>query len=323
MSVTIADLCEKIPVLDPDSGKFQVSKVRHGKEVSHVADGLKPKKPPAKEGLHHFTPEELLTLHVPVITTNGAVRGYQRPFYRGHARNMAVSQLNGDPMPKMHISIDGHGTMFTTDGQHRAVSGVITGLGADGIVEKMSKDQQRRLFANQRKAKPVDRNVLVLAGDGPYESYIKKACGDESHPWGKIVSPNPSSKVRITPFAMQGLLLMYVSNTRGARSPSAVHEERWDERLADELAPLVACFGNKRDNPLAFQQSALMAIGETAMHVFRRNENVQKDDYKRWLTHQAKFPWDDFPWIRKQAEFTNRLVLHWNKRLHASRKVYL
>lgn len=321
MSTTVHDLCKEIPQLDPN-GKFEVGKHKQGQSIPSVAEGLTPKRASVAEGLHLFGPEELLSLQIPVVSVNGAVKGYQRPFVRDHARRIAVALLEGKAIPEITVAVDGNGVMSAVDGQHRAVGAVIAGASIVGIVRRMSKEEQKQLFADQRKAKPVDRNVLILAGTNPYEKYIQRAVAHNGHPWREIVSSNLSSKTRITPYAMLQLLSHYVGNSAGT-AISASMEERWNEDLADEMAPLVACFGDKQSNPVAFQATTIRGIAAASMFIFRRNEQLQETDHDRWVTHMPKFPWERYLHLRSGADWTFHLVQHWNKRLYESRRVQL
>lgn len=321
MSTTIYDICKQIPVLN-DNGKFDTRSNWENGTMPTVVDGLKPRQAPTKEGLHLFTPEELLSLRVPVIEVNHSVTGYQRPFDRGHARKMVLAMREGKQMPPGVVALDGHGHMYTVDMQHRAVAGVIAREPILGVVMGMNKQGQRELFAGQRRAKPVDRNVLILAASGPYEEYIQDAVTSNNHPWSEIVSANTKSKTRITPNQMLDLLSFYVGNSAGTvMSPDML--ARWDREVADEMAPLISCFGDKQNNPVAFQPPALRGIGRTAMLVFRRNERTQESDYQRWVNHMPKFPWERNRIVRSGVEWTYVLVQHWNKRLFAARRVNL
>lgn len=322
MSTTIQEICESIPQLD-EGGRFTSAQAQvRGERVPTVVDGLKAKRPPVTEGLHTFTPAELLTLRVPKLEVNHAIHGYQRDDDRRHARRIAKSMLEGRRIPEIKVAVDGKGVLWVVDGQHRSMGAVIAGKPLRAVVERLSKEEQAQLFADQRRAKPVDRNVLILAGNGPYERYIQTACTDNRHPWTEIVSANPRSNTRISPYSALGLLTSYVGNAVGTRITSSM-VERWDESLADELAPLIQCFGNKQTNPPAFRAAALNGIGQTAMHVFRRNEHAQSGDHERWVVHMAKFPWERYMHVRTAADFNFHLVQHWNKRLNQSRKVQI
>lgn len=321
MSTTIYDICKTIPTLN-SSGKFDVHKLNKGGEVASVADAITPSRPLYAEGLHEFTPAQLCALRVPVVTVNGRVRGYQREFDRNHARRIAVALRRGRHIPEITVAVDGNGVMFVVDGQHRAVAAAIVAKPIMGLVKHLSAAEQAQLFADQRKAKVVDRNTLILAGDGPYERYIQAAVSRDDHPWSKITSANSSSKTRISPFAMLGLLTRFVGNSGGLTMNDAI-VSRWDEDLADELAPLIACFGDKKINPEPFQAMPLRSIGTTAMYVFRRNPAVQLSDRQRWIVHMPKFPWSRYGWVREGYRMTGELIAHWNKRLHESRRVDL
>lgn len=314
MSIKIYDLCQSIPQVN-ESGKYAPNG-----DAGTVADGYTPKRPHGGEGLRQFTPEELCSLIVPVVSVNGSVRGYQRPFRRQHARKIAVALLEGKRIPEITVAVDGNGVMSVVDGQHRAVAAVIAGTPIEGIVRRMNKEEQRQLFADQRKAASVDRNVLILAGTGPYERYIQDAVSNNDHPWSQIVSSTHGSKTRISPYSMMRLLGFYVGNA-GSQQITRAAEARWDEALADEMAPLVSCFGNKQSNPPAFRASALHGIGAASMYVFRRNDHVQSGDHERWIEHMPKFPWERWMHIRLGHDFTFQLVAHWNKRLSEVRRV--
>lgn len=326
MSVTVFDLCKEIPVLN-ENGKFDIARVRRGEEVPSVADSLTPKKTPisidnGEVKTRWFPPAELLSLRVSTVEVNGKVVGYQRPFLREHGRKIALALKDGKPFPAMDIACDGHGVLWAVDGQHRAVGGVLADVPVLGVVRRMTKEEQRELFAGQRRARQVDANVLILAGSGPYEQYIQEAVATSDHPWGEIVSAAHGSKTRITPKQMLDLLLAYVGNTGGTPSRANV-DARWDRALADGLAPLIACFGNKKDNPGAFRPVALKGIGQAAMHVFRRNPNAQESDRERWMKHMPGFAFDGHLFVRSGSEMTYRLVTHWNKRLYEGRRVIL
>lgn len=316
MSVTIAELAHEIYVENGRGANFLSDEER-----ARVTDGLRPRKAPPQEGLHTFTPEELLTLHVQTVTVNGNVTGYQRDADARHARKVARAMLDGKPMPEIQVAVDGKGRMSIVDGQHRALAGVIARLPVTGIVKRMDKQTQAELFFGQRSAKTVDPNVLVLAGTSSYARYVQDALEGNRHPWNSIVSANRQSKTRISPYAMFQLIIRYVANTdTGGAKLSPQVEEKWDRGLADELAPLIACFGNKQTNPLAFRPFAVQAIGATAMWVFRRSPS-HPDDCERWQRHMPTFAWDEWLHIRTQRFMVGHLIDHWNKRLSAERRV--
>lgn len=317
MAHTIADVLTDAYV----EGKKVAGARRQGIEPARVLDGLKPKRPPAKEGLHLFTPEELLTLIVPTIEVNGRVTGYQREPDLAHARRIADAMLAGKPFPPMNIALDGRGRFYDPDGQHRALGGVIARVSVWGVVRKMDKREQAELFFGQRKAKAVDPNVLTLSGTGPFERYVQEAVSSSGNPWSDVASANRRSKTRIGPYTMYQLLIRYVGNLEGqATGRRGSIDERWDRGLADELAGLISCFGDKQTNPLAFRPATLQAIGSTAMWVFRRHER-HPEDYERWQRHMPLFPFERYVHVRTQREMTDWLLVHWNKRLTGGRRV--
>lgn len=315
MSVTIQELAREMYVDGSRTSQLKSD------DRPRVTDGLKARKAPPHEGLHTFSPEELLTMYVQTVSVNGTVSGYQRDRDVPHVRKVARAMLDGKPMPPIIIAVDGKGRMSIVDGQHRALAAIIARLPIKGVVERMDKREQAELFFGQRNAKTVDPNVLVLAGTSAYARYVQEAIENNDHPWHQIVSSNKYSKTRIAPYAMFQLLIRYVANTEtgGAKLTFQV-EERWDRGLADELAPLIACFGNKQTNPLAFRPFAVQAIGATAMWVFRRNE-AQPDDHERWVRHMPLFAWEEWLHIRTQRHMVGHLIDHWNKRLSAARRV--
>lgn len=326
MSTTVLDICKEIPILN-EAGVYDIGATRRGEDVASVADGLKPAKVSVSVKDNELkalwvTPEQALSIIIPRVEVNSRISGYQRDFYRQQARRVALGIREGKVFPPVSLSIDGHGAVYGTDGQHRIVGHVIEREPVAAVIRRLTKEQQRQLFSDQGEGRKVDRNVLILAGRSPYDEYIQDAITSNTHPWGQIVSANPKSRTRIGPYAMQVLLIQYVGNTTQAKLNSAI-VERWDEQLANEMAPLIACFGNKQTNPQAFRATSLRAIGETAMHVFRRNETVQESDHERWVRHMPMFRFDNYIHVRRQSDMTYWLVAHWNKKLHEARKVSL
>lgn len=316
---TIFDLASTIYTVE-SHGKVSGRRIQDG-TAPVVTAGLKPMRAPAQEGLHLFKPEELLSLYVHQIAINGRVIGYQREVHVPHARRVAAALLDGKPMPLIHVALDGRGRMAIVDGQHRALGAVIARTPIEGVVKRMDKTEQAELFFGQRNARTVDPNVLVLAGSSAYARYVQEALENSGHAWNGMVSANRTSKTRIGPYAMFQLVLRYVANveTGGAKLTAHV-EDRWDRGFADELAPLIACFGNKQTNPLAFRPSTLQAIGATAMHVFRRHDR-HPDDFERWQHLMPVFPFDAWLHIRTQRHMVGHLLDHWNKRLSSTRRI--
>lgn len=287
-----------------------------------VLAGLDSKRPPITEGLHTFLPEELLTLYVAQVQLNGRIVGYQRELDETHARRIARWLGEDKPVPMLDVALEGDGRMFIVDGQHRAVGAVMARRSVQGVVRRLNKEKQAELFFSQRKAKTIDPNILVLAGTTPFDRYIQEAIYDRKNSWHGIVSASRKAKRKIGPYAMFQLIVRYVANAEGQGTSRLIAtEDKWDRALADELAPLIACFGDKQSNPLAFRPIALNAIGSTAMWVFRRNSGTLPDDHTRWVSQMPQFPFDRWLQLRTQRELVDVLLGHWNRRLTGSRKV--
>lgn len=316
-STTIYDLIKDVPI---EGTNLLVAK-KKGIPIVMVGDGLRPRLLPLGEGHHVFDPEELLALRIEALSVNGRVIGYQRePDYK-HARRVARALLAGKPFPPILVAIDSRGRGAIVDGQHRAIAAVMAGLPIEAHVKKMSQTERAELFFGQRNAKTVDRNVLVLAGTGPFDRYVQQAVSTDDNAWSDIVSANRHSKTRITPYAMYQLLIRYVGNAEGqAASHKTGMDDRWDRELADELAPLIACFGNKQTNPLAFKPAVVQAIGSTALWVFRRHATIESDR-ERWERHMPTFPFRNWIHVTTQQQVTSLLIEHWNKRLSGARRV--
>lgn len=294
-----------------------------GKQTAKVLDGLKPRKPSVAEGLQTLTPEELLTIRIPEISYNGRVRGYQRPFKVAHARKAAQALREGKRMPPLLLALTGRGQLEGYDCQHRAAGAVMARVPLDVVVQRMGAEERQQLFTDQRLGLKMDPNILVMTGTGPFERYVQEAAVSQAgHPWSRLVSPG-GSKSRISPNQMFSLLIRYVANRSGqgaGATNTGVFNDRWDRGLADELAPLVGCFGDRGTNPLAFRNRNLMAIGNAAMWVFRRQE-AHVDDRGRWLTHMPEFQFDMYRYIVTETDMTDTLLKHWNKRLSGKRRV--
>lgn len=315
-SPTIEDRLEGLVVDSRDV----VAARRQGRETAKVLDGIKRRRAPNEEGEHYLSPEQLLNLTVPEVSMNGKLSGYQRAFDPKQARKAARAMLDGEPAAPIIVAIPG---LEIVDGQHRAAAGVIARMPVWAIFKRMDKDTRRRLFNSQRYSKRVDGNTFVLGDDGLFAKYIREAIETNENPWSEIVSHNPKSKTRIGPYAMFQLLVRYIGNAEGQGTGSKVKsglDEAWDRGLADELAPMIACFGDKQSNPLAFKPANLQAIGATAMWVFRRHDALA-EDHERWLRHMPSFPFDRYPHIRTQRDMTQQLIRHWNKRLSEARQV--
>lgn len=293
---------------------------KRGERIPMVLDGMKPRRPLLSEGEQVLSPEQMLNVYVDAVGINGRVTGYQRDLNLKAARKAAAWMREGKPVPPPILALDGK-RLYVVDGQHRIAAAIMARLPLKVMVEPYTKQQQADLFHSQIQAQKIDKNVLTLAGNGPFEKYVQDALTNPQHPWHGMVSANRSSKTRISPYAMFQLLVRYVGNMEGQATGVRNIDGRWDKGLADELAPLIACFGNKKTNPLAFRPYALQAIGAAAMWVFRRRDIVHAEDYERWVKHMPQFAWEDFAFLRTQRHYTDALLNHWNKRLTGARRV--
>ena len=316
MSYTIEDALRGVST---DGEQMGLSRRRGLPDPPLVLDGLKARRPATTEGLHVFTPEEVLDLNVDDTIVNGKVTGYQRGPDIKHARKIAAALSEGKHVPLPTIALDGHGKFWVVDGQHRAMAAVIARTPIPAYVERLTKDEQAELFFNQRRAKTVDPNVLILAGRGPFERYVQGAVAEQRHPWSEIASANRSSKTRIGPFAMYKLIVRYVANVESTGGQGRF-DDKWDVELADGLAPLISCFGNKQTNAFAFKPANLQAVGSAAMWVFRRHV-VHSEDRERWQRHMPTFSFTRFIHVTAQRDMTGFLVEHWNKKLSENRRV--
>lgn len=316
--LTIEQLMKDTYAVDSNGKVIQERRGRY----QRVLDGLHPKRPPVVEGLHEFTPEELLALYVAQVQVNGRIVGYQRQLDETHARRIARWLLDNKPVPTLDVALEGDGRMFIVDGQHRAAGAVIARRSVQGVVRKLNKESQAELFFSQRKAKTIDPNTLVLAGTTPFDRYVQSAIYDRGNPWNGMVSASRNAKRKIGPYAMFQLIVRYVGNVEGQGTGRLIAtDDNWNHALADELASLIRCFGDKESNPLAFRPVALNAIGSTAMWVFRRHPGTLADDHDRWVKQMPTFPFDRWLQLRTQRELVDVLLAHWNRRLTGSRKV--
>lgn len=294
---------------------------RQGREPAMVLDGLKPQQPPVAEGTHWLTPEQVLMIRIPHMEVNGRIVGYQRPFNIQQARAIADAMREGVPMPPVVLALDGHGQLIGTDGQHRLAASVISRIPVWVVTRKMTKDEQSALFTSQQRARRIDRNIMVMTGTSLFDRYVQAAVCESGHAWSELVSANPKSRTRMGPYAMFQLLVRYVGDREGQGAGwRPAMNELWDKGLADELAPLIACFGDKQSNPAAFRASTLQAIGSSAMWVFRRRRPLP-DDYPRWVDHMPTFKFEKARFATTQQEMTRLLVEHWNKGLRGPRRV--
>lgn len=287
-----------------------------------ITDGMHPKPLPRVPGLFSLEPEQLLNVLVEPISVNGRVEGYQREARPRDARGVANYLRDGGVLPVIELAIDGKGRIYCPDGFARILGAVIARLPVDVVIRRFNLQERGQLFSSQRYSRRISADVLTLADDGPFERYIQDAvAGGKDNPWAGFVSTGQKAKTRIAPFAMYQLLIRYVGNRDGTGAVRLGIEDRWNPELANELFPLVRCFGTKATNPAAFKGTSLQGIGSAAMWVFRRNEHGDPGDVARWQSHMPKFRFEDYPQLRTQKEWTAALVAHWNRGLRGRRRV--
>lgn len=291
-------------------------------------DGLAMEKIPNREGLITLTPGQLASIRVPVQRMeDDQIRGYQRHLTilkaRRFARFLVQTPNYIKVLPVAEVSIDGNGNAFWTDGQHRGAGAIIARKSLRVVITKRTEAEARKLFSLQAEGTKPPRNVLIFDGDGPFEEYVQDAVTDPNHPWHGLITTahNGSSKTKMSATAALAMLRCYVARTSHISGViTDAENEKFEKRIADEMAMLVATFGTKATNPLAFTSLSLRAIAETARKVFRENEPIESDR-ERWVRHMSKFNFGLFQHLRSYSELAERLRTHWNKHLADDRKI--
>lgn len=270
---------------------------------------------PRKPGLYTLTPEQLLSVNIPHYSLNGNLEGYQQAFKLPQARAIARAMMEGRDLPVAEYSIGEDSVVNATDGQHRTIAAIIAGLPLDVRIKERSVVQQRQLYADQSKGRKPNKTTLILAGDGPYELYVLDALTSDAHPWSRIVSEFGSS-ARMSVPTMHSMLTAYVGNALSddpRQSPSVI--DRFDSEVADELATdVLAPFGTKTSNPLAWEAFRLRAIATAATLILRRSDD-HAADLARWQKVMVRFPWREQSIHRRAPDMADALIAHWNKQL--------
>ena len=314
---TIFELASQIP--QTSSGG------RGTKNAMPVTQGLTPEPFPATPGYREVSAEQIASLRVPKITVESEIKGFQREKVNSHARKVARALAAGEEMPPIMVSIFPDGLAYVDDGQHRALGAIIARKPLEVVVKHRTVDQARKLFTNQGKAKSLRSDDTLLVGDSPLELYIQDALTSTNHPWSGLVSVSGGGHGRrMTPTTMGQLVGSYVYNSlsTGVMSFTRRPHDEFDEKLGHQLAELIQSFGNSTTNTMAFKGRMLRSIAFAAIHIFRRNPNVQDGDVERWKNHMPKFDFMKFPHLlAREQEMGVMMVEHWNKRLPEDRKV--
>jgi len=151
-----------------------------------LVKGLTPSKEALKPGYRILKPEQLAALHVPQLSLNGKLDGYQRGDRIRHARKIARAISRGEEMPPLSVSlVDGKAEL--TDGQHRGLGAIIARASLPAVIKARTETASQRFFANQRQALPVSADTIVLAADGLFAEYVQEAVTAEDHAWSEIV----------------------------------------------------------------------------------------------------------------------------------------
>jgi hypothetical protein len=164
----------------------------------------------------------------------------------------------------------------------------------------------------------------LLTGDTPLELYIQDALTDDTHPWSNLVSVTKNAN-KMTPTTMAIIVGSYTLNTmsQGIAFLTRRSNEEFDEKVANQLAYLIASFGSHATNPLAFRGRTLRAITYAAIFILRRWD-FAPTDFDRWQRHMPKFDFAKYPHLlNRETDLAVALVDHWNKHLKDDRRVQI
>lgn len=322
--VTIGDLAKQIPVRTP--GK----RIRAGQTTTPISDGLTAVPFQNKVGYRVIQPEEMLSLRVPIVhQSRSAFLGYQRDALKtvSHVWEIAWS---GKEVPCVQVTLDEEGNAYITDGQHRVLAAIANRTPLDAVVKQRTFEQAHDLFVNQRFAKRIQQDHLVLTGTDAMSKYVQQAIVDPQHPWHDMISDR-GNRDKLTPKVAHRVITMYGCDIVGSLSPEAEAkaDKKFDKKRADELADLLGVFGrapdgtfSKRNNPNAFKQTNLSALAQAAIHILIRADHIKPGpDKERWMRHMPMFNWIRYTHVRDMRSMTEELLHHWNKKLSSERKV--
>lgn len=293
-----------------------------------ITKGLTPIPFENKVGYRVVSPAELASLRVPVATIGATVTGYQRALKPTHAFEIAWAMQDGSPMATLDISLDEEGTAFITDGQHRCIASIISGIPLEVVVKQRSQAQAREMFINQTFAKKLDKSHTVLVGTDPMSLYVQDALTDPNHAWHHMVGERDYHK--LTPSMMHRQITSYGCNTLGSLTPALTAKvgQRFDKARADELAEILGVFGKDqsgnfsvRNHPIAYKRAHLSGITQAAVCIMIRASDVHPAaDKERWMRHMPLFNWAvNAGHLSASKPISEALIDHWNKKMSARR----
>ena len=302
---------------------------RPNAEFISVVDDLELNMTGLIEGTYMVSPEKLAGVRVPLLerNANNHIVGFQRPHSVRHARDIARELLDGKETVPITISIFPNGHAYVTDGQHRALGAIISRVPIRVDVKQRSVAEARELFVNQRKARKLSQDQIILSGASPIEVYIQDAVTNPEHPWHELIGfgmAGGDKKFKMTPTAAVAVIGQFAFNAYTTNTTDyCTREEGFDSRRADQMARLLKAFGTKKTNELAYRSAPLRAIAAAAVSIFFRNPNVTSTDEARWMRHMATFDFAQYPYLlnKDAKQLANLLIHHWNKRLSEDRKV--
>lgn len=298
---------------------------RANKASPSIAEGLKPK-PLGKlrEGIHELSPEQTLSLFMPVLQVGDGISGYQRDARKTqkHVRQIAKAIEDGIMIPTATVAKADDG-YYLTDGGHRGLASIMTRSNFRVEIRSMNEAQQRELFHNQTYGQKLRREHSVLTGDTSLALYVQDVFTAPESAWDGLITLSHNPRGKLTPAGLESVAAMYGSGVIvSSGEAKRMADEKFSEKFANELAHLIRAFGTPSTNPLAFTTLSLRAITMAAVMILRRGPR-KEGDVRRWMMHMPKFDFAAYQHIRKATLLREELIKHWNKRLSAERRVEL
>lgn len=312
---TVADLAAEV--------RRPAASGKANKASPAISEGLTPKPLRIKkEGVYILTPEETLSLGMPVLSSGLTIEGYQRNPLKTqeHIRKMARALGCGVIFPTATVALDEDGSLQLTDGGHRALAHVMSGQPFRVEVRKMNIEEQRELFHHQTFGKKLKGDQSVLTGDTPLAEYVQDVFTAPETPWAGLIHYPPKSGY-LSPASLELLAGMFGAGKLINSGEAKALREGFNPKEADRLAGLIRAFGTPKTNPQAFASVPRRAIVEAAVLILLRNDTARAGDDARWMTHMPRFDFSLWLHLRASRALRMELIRHWNKRLPAERKV--